>query len=299
MMTTTSRRWAALLSAGALSLSLTACGGGDDDAPASPSPTTAPAVTDEATTDAGETTDSEATTDAAAPTTEETTEESTEAAAEGEIPVADFIAMLKEPGEEKLSSYEMTMDLKAGGEAMEMSGKVDLSGDSPAMAMDMEIPGAGPMTMIMADGRMFMSMAGVTEDGKFMEVPKEQLGEAATALDDVDLASQYEDWEKSAKRVVLVGEEDVDGTTMRHYEVVLDGQAAIDAAGVTGDDEAAVSAAIGDEFVYDVWLDDDNLMRRIVMEIEGMVTEIKADKWGEPVDVEAPSEDQLMSTPTG
>lgn len=298
-MSTKNTRWVGLLTAGALSLALTACGGGDETTdPTTPAPTGGTTTEDTGGDQTAEPGTDATTEDAGA---EETTADAGAGdAAEGEeIPASDFVAMLKEPGEEKLSTYVMTMDMKAGAESMAMEGAVDLSGDTPQMQVDMDVPGAGTMQMVMAEGRMFMSMPGVTEEGQFIEVPEEQLGDAATALDDVDITSQYDDWERNATKVVFLGEDDVDGTTMRHYEITMDASGLADSAGVTGGDDAAVTSAFGDEFTYEVWLDDENLMRRMVMEIEGMVTEMKADRWGEPVEIEVPSEDQLMSGPTG
>lgn len=303
-MTPTKRnRWATMLAAGALTFTLAACGG-DDEAPAtSDTPASAPAS---APAGGQEGATAEPTEDDAAETAETTGEdeggEAAPAAGE-EIAPADFVAMLQEPGTEMLSTYEMNMTMKAGSEDMVMTGLVDLSGDSPKMDMQMQIPGAGDMQMVMADGRLFMAMPGVTEEGKFMEVPEEQLGDAATALDDVDITAQYADWEKTARSVVLVGEEDVDGETMRRYEVTMDGSAMAeqlaDAAGETAADAAAATAGLDEDMVYDIWLDEDNLMRRMVMEVAGIVTEMTIDKWGEPVTIDVPADSDLMDVPTG
>lgn len=282
-MTTMRTRWTALLSAGALSLTLAACGG--DDA-AEGEPTTSEAVTTE---------DGAATEDAGA---EETSEDA--GSAEGEdVDIQEFLAMLKSPGEEKLSSYTMTMTINMGGQAMEMEGAVDLTGEQAALDMDMTMPGMGAVSMIMAEGRVFMSMPGVTEDGKYMEVPPEQLGDVSTQLDEVDITSTWDAWEAGAKSVTFLGEEDVDGQDMRRYEVTVDTQAALDAGGQTGDDADTASAMLGDEITYDVWLDGDNLMRKVAFEMEGVVTEMFANNYGEAQGIAVPSEDQIQQGAPG
>lgn len=282
-MTTMRTRWTALLSAGALSLTLAACGG--DDA-AEGEPTTSEAVTTE---------DGAATEDAGA---EETSEDA--GSAEGEdVDIQEFLAMLKSPGEEKLSSYTMTMTINMGGQAMEMEGAVDLTGEQAALDMDMTMPGMGAVSMIMAEGRVFMSMPGVTEDGKYLEVPPEQLGDVSTQLDEVDITSTWDAWEAGAKSVTFLGEEDVDGQDMRRYEVTVDTQAALDAAGQTGDDADTASAMLGDEITYDVWLDGDNLMRKVAFEMEGVVTEMFANNYGEAQGIAVPSEDQIQQGAPG
>lgn len=291
MKSSTRMRLAAVAAAGALALS--ACGGDD----------TADPTTDG--TAAGTTSSSTTAADGGDATSEEpATEDSSEAAPGEEVPLEDFVAMLQSPGEETLQSYTMAMEMKSGGEGMTMSGAVDLSGDSPAMDLDMTVPGAGEMKMLMADGRMFMSMPGVTPEGKFMEVPKEQLGDAATALEDVDITSQFEDWKDTAQSVVFVGEEDVDGTMMRRYTVTMDTSSLDQAAATSGVDDAAVSSVLGEELTYDLWLDEDNLMRKMAFEIQGMVTEMTTDNWGEAQDVQAPADADLvdmgsLGQPTG
>jgi hypothetical protein len=275
-MSTTRTRWAALLSAGALTLTLGACSADEGDGTVAEAP---------------------ATTDAAAAVTETETAAAAEVAEGEEIDPSEFVAMMKSPGEAMLSSYTMTMTMKTGGEDVTLEGAVDVSGDSPALDMDMQIPGAGAIQMRMVDGRLFMAMPGVTPEGTFMEVPPEQLGDAATALEEVDITSQMDTWEEAARKVVFVGEEDVDGTTMRRYTVTVDSSAALDASGM-GDDAAATSA-LGEEFVYDVWLDDDNLMRKLVFEMDGVVTEMTADNWGEPQDVQLPADEDIVQGPGG
>lgn len=286
-MTTMRTRWTALLSAGALSLTLAACGG--DDA-AEGEPTTSEAVTSE---------DGAATADAGAEETSEATSSDADPAEGEDVDIQEFLAMLKSPGEEKLSSYTMTMTINMGGQAMEMEGAVDLTGDQAALDMDMTMPGMGAVSMIMAEGRVFMSMPGVTEDGKYMEVPPEQLGDVSTQLDEVDITSTWDAWEAGAKSVTFLGEEDVDGQDMRRYEVTVDTQAALDAGGQTGDDADTASAMLGDEITYDVWLDGDNLMRKVAFEMEGVVTEMFANNYGEAQGIAVPSEDQLQQGAPG
>ena len=279
-MRTMRTRWAALLGGGALTLTMTACTAEEEpqDDP------TAGSVSQDSGTD-GE----QATGDAAA----EETSQAPEAAEGEEVDAQEFMAMLQSPGEEMLSSYTMTMSVNMGGQAMEMEGAVDVSGESPALDVDMTLPGMGAVQMVMADGRVFMSMPGVTEEGKYLEVPEEQLGDVATQFDQLDITSTWDSWGEGAEQIVFVGEEDVDGQDMRRYEVTVDTEAAMEAAGETAED-AAEATAMPDEIVYDLWVDDDNLVRRIAFEMEGAVSEITTDNWGEPQEISAPAEEDIQ-----
>ncbi|HSP61040.1 MAG TPA: hypothetical protein VLO09_08260 [Ornithinimicrobium sp.] len=298
MRTTTRTRWATLLSAGALSFSLVACAGGDEEGAAGG--TTAPtagSVDGSAGTEA-------ATGEAAASSDGGTSEDDAAGGdavpAEGEeVPVEDFLAMLRSPGEEVMSSYELQMVVTMGSQTMEMVGEVDLGGEQPAVDADLTMPGLGDTRMIVVDGSAFVSMPGVTEEGTFLQVPQDQLEDSGAGLEDIDVASTWDAWDEGAARVVYVGTEDVDGTDLRRYEVVVDTQAAMDASGQTGSDAAEASAMIGEEITYDVWVDDDDLLRRLSFTTAGSTTEMSIDRWGEPMDIEAPAAEDVEPMPTG
>lgn len=290
-MSTTRMRLGALVTAGVLGLGLSACG--DDDS--------AQETTTEATTPADTGVE---TTEDAADTAIETGQSTEPPEAEGEeIPIEEFLAMLQEPGEETLSRYSLTMEMDMEGQTMDADGSVDLSGDSPAVQMVMNIAGMGSMEMIMIDGATYIAMPGLTPEGTYMEAPPELLGETAP-LEDIDVSEQWDTWEEGARQVLFLGEEDVDGTDMRRYEITVDVDMAeaAEAAGVTAEPGTEDTVQT---MVYDVWLDDDNLMRQMEMEIEGSTMRMTMDNWGEEQDINAPDPDQITDmgevggTPTG
>lgn len=298
MPTTTGTRWTTLLAAGTLSLSLAACGGSDDADGGSTAGSEDGAVGTAATTQ--DTADTSADTQAATGDGEGDEGGSAAAPAEGEeVPVEDFLAMLRSPGEEVMSSYELDMVVTTGGQTMEMAGEVDLGDGQPSVDADLTMPGLGATRMIVVDGSAYVSMPGVTDEGKFLEVPQGELEDSGAGLDDIDVASTWEDWDEGAGQVVYAGLEDVDGQELRRYEIVVDVQAVLDASGQTGSDAAEASAALGDEITYDVWVDEDDLVRRISYTAAGAVTEMTIDRWGEPMDIEAPDPEDVQPMPTG
>lgn len=298
MPTTTGTRWTTLLAAGTLSLSLAACGGSDDADGGSTAGSEDGAVGTAATTQ--DTADTSADTQAATGDGEGDEGGSAAAPAEGEeVPVEDFLAMLRSPGEEVMSSYELDMVVTTGGQTMEMAGEVDLGDGQPSVDADLTMPGLGATRMIVVDGSAYVSMPGVTDEGKFLEVPQGELEDSGAGLDDIDVASTWEDWDEGAGQVVYAGLEDVDGEELRRYEIVVDVQAVLDASGQTGSDAAEASAALGDEITYDVWVDEDDLVRRISYTAAGAVTEMTIDRWGEPMDIEAPDPEDVQPMPTG
>lgn len=317
-MMSTRKRFATVAAGAALSLVLAGCGSDED----SPEETTA--STQESTQDSADETDADAGADQTEDVTDSDTEtdtdtdtesDETEGADDGEtgsdagatdgedISIEEFMAMLTSPGEEVMSSYTLAMVIGAGGQDIEMSGDMDLSGDQPAMRMTMGGAGLGTgsgMEMILAEGRMFMSMEGVTEPGKFMEMPPEMVGDQADLFEQTDLSTQWDAIEQGAQQVLFVGEEDVNGSPMRHYQVTVDA----DVVAQTSEDD---SLAGMDDFIYHLWFDSDNLMRKMVIDMDipegediGMGTvsiESFMDNWGEKFDIQPPADEDLQDVP--
>ncbi|MCK0112260.1 hypothetical protein MWU75_08935 [Ornithinimicrobium sp. F0845] len=284
--------WGMIAASGALVLTLAACG---DDSPEVEEPETTSAEdtgsdegaetegTDEGT-DTGEETE-------AADGGEQTEGGDTggEAAAGEEIDPADFVAQLKSPGMENMTTFTMNMDMQVEGQAVTMAGKADLSGDAPAMDITMEMPGMGNIHMIMVDGSAYIAMPGLTEEGQFIQMPLEEvMGEDAEEFtNQVDMTSQWDEWEAGAQTVTFVGPEDVDGETLNKYELLLDTTAI----------ETEDMAGMPSELTYNVWLDDQNFMRQVTFDLAGAETVMKMEGWGEPVDITAPT--NVMEMPGG
>lgn len=298
MSRSTTTRWGALLAAGTLSISLAACGG---DAEVD-EPGTGEAAQDSAPAAPGE---DDGAAESAAPAPEETgsdeeaqtgaapqDSEAPAASAGEEVAVSDLLERLKSPGEETLSSFEMSMDLAASGQQMTMDGAVDLGGETPGMDMSMEVTGVGALELILVEGTAYMSLPGVTGEGEWVKVPAaqlEQLG-AADLTSSVDVESTWEGWEIGAQSVTYVGAEDVGGEQMDHYQVVVDAAAAAEA---LGQDPAGMPAQI----TYDLWVDEQDLMRKMSFEVQGGIVEMTIDNWGGDVAVQAPDPSSLVEVP--
>lgn len=278
---TTTRQMSALMTAGALALTLSACSddGGVQEAGDAPADAAADTAAD---TGAGSESAS-----ASEPATEELV-------AGSEVDSTEFVERLKSPGNDVLGSFELTMDLQVEGTTMTMEGAADLRGDDPAMDLTMDVPQMGEVQLLLVEGNAYMSMPGVTEAGSFVEVPMEDLvGTDFTSQ--IDLTSQWDAWEKGAEEITFIGMEDVDGEQMEHYEVTVDSQIAMEAAGESAGDLGG--ATLPDTVSYDVWVDDSDLMRKVTFDIMGSTTEMTMDNWGEDVNIEAPDPANLQEIP--
>lgn len=285
-MTTTTRTWTAAAAAAALSLTLAACSADEPETTEAGDTTTASAPAPVA--DAGDATattapgDGDAATATGAP-----------AAAEGEeIPVEELMARMQSPGEDQMRTMDMSMTMELDGEQVTMEGVADFRGEDPAMDLTMVVPGAGELRLLMVEGSTYMQMPGLTQEGQFIEMSPEDIGMSAEDLTgQIDMTQQWAAWEEGAQRVVFLGSEDVGGEPMDHYRLDVDSAAAMEASG-----ETAVPG-MPETITYDVWLDEQDLMRKVAFDAGGATTEVLVDNWGEDVTIEAPEESDVVQAP--
>lgn len=268
----TTRRLAAAASLPLLLAGLVACGGDTETA-------------------------SDQTSESSSETTSESPSEDTteEAAAEGEeIDPAAFAEDMT-AGLEAMTTARMSMEM-TGQATMTMEGVVDYTRDSPAMQATMSGAGMpGEMEMIMLDGIMYMTAPG--QNGKYMKIdltdPNGPM--ASMGLDELsgqmDMRELMNSFTPALTGVTLVGEEEVDGEDLTHYEITMDPSKIESMKGLAGNGIK--------EMTYDAWFDADNVMRQMVMEMpEGLGTmTMKLFDLGTDATIEAPPAGRVVKMP--
>ncbi len=272
------KRIAAAAAALPLLLGVAACGNADDGG----DPTASEATTSDSTA-------AEADSPSASP--------SEQAEAGSEVDVQEFLDRMKTATEDKQSMH-MTMDMDAGGQQISMKGKAHIAGDKSKMDMTMNVPGAGEMHMILADGMIYLNIPGATPDGKFVKVdpsdPKnpmsQQFGDLAESMDPT---RTFDAFDAGLQKVRYDGTDKVDGEELDKYTLTVDTKAAMKAQG------QQQQAGLPETLEYQVWLDSQDLMRKVSFQLQGAEAVITTDKWGEPVDVKAPAKADVMEMPAG
>lgn len=203
-------------------------------------------------------------------------------------------------GLEDLTTGHVAVIMEGGSVEMTAEGDVDFETDPPSVAMKMSNSSMGEETMDirLVDGTIYASVPGMT-NGKFFALdsddPNNPMGELFT--EQFDPRKTFESFGEHIDKVVFVGEEDVDGESLRHFELTLNTDAIKDKAGQMGGSDAKVD--LPEELIYDVWLDEANRPSRTAMDLGestgSMVTEM--DGWGEPVSIEAPDESEIIEMP--
>jgi hypothetical protein len=156
--------------------------------------------------------------------------------------------------------------------------------------MKLEMSGAsfgGKATMIVTGGRIYVSMKNVSPAGKFVAVDPDDSSDPlaatfASMLDEMDPRKTFDAFDGGLISVEFVRSETVGGVELDRYAVTMDTVKALKAQG------KGVVAGMPKTLVYSIWMDSDDLMRKVVFEMQGVKMTMTADDWGQPVSIKAP-----------
>lgn len=208
---------------------------------------------------------------------------------------ANFAQAISE-SQTKAKSSHLDMTVGVGGQSIEAKGDV-LVGSSAAdtaMTMSMDMGSSMTMDMRLVDQVFYMNMGPMT-DNKFAKIDltdennifAKQYGQI---VDQMDPAKQMEQFQEAMKSFEKKGEpKTLDGVEAQPYVVTVD-TSKIKA---LADLEGAAASQIPDTIEYTMFIGPDNLPRRIETELAGSKTTMNYSKWGEPVDIKAPSADEI------
>ena len=217
----------------------------------------------------------------------------------GAVDKAEFTDDLK-AGLEASTTAQMTMHMDMGGQALHADGQIDYTTDPPQLAMNMESPAAAGQTieLRLVDQVLYMNMGQATSN-KFVSYDLSDAENLPPGMEQLtgtmDPLAAFESFEDGVQSVVFKGDEEVDGEQLGHYEMTLDSSK------VKQFQELPTEAELPEEITYDVWLDGENRIRKMVMDMAmgaGEVSmEIELSDWDEPVDISAPADSEIIKTP--
>lgn len=287
----TRRLLAAVAVAPLLTTALVACGGdGDDEAKD-------PAASTSASADAGAASgDDAADTDADAADPDDLEDGQ-------EVPAKEFVALMQE-GLEESTTANVRTETNFGGTAFTGEGVIDYTQDPPAISMEQQMGPAGRTTIVSVDGITYINLGQLSQD-KFWKVdpsdpnsPFAELG-LGEALQQNDPLASLQAMVDGIDKVTYVGEEDVDGRDLDHFEMTVDLQAALKTLG--SDIPKSATKDMPEALTYSLWLDDEHRFARMLMDMpimgQSSKTEMVIDDWGTDVTIEAPPADQVTEMP--
>ena len=196
-------------------------------------------------------------------------------------------------------SVHMTMRM---GALMHASAVADYSGSEPTASMSTTLSYAGRKVTIQVrvlDGTSYISVSGLTPAGKFVKVDKDTagLGDLTGSLGASDPSKLTTAFSQGVSAVKYLGPATIDGSTTHHYALTVDTSKALGAMGlnsVVGSTGKGVPHSLTEQ----VYLNDDNTLRRGVIEVKGQKGRFDLTGWGEPVQVKAPPASKVMTLPS-
>jgi hypothetical protein len=192
------------------------------------------------------------------------------------------------------TSARFTMEMTGGGQELTAEGAMSYAETGNEMDISMSLPTGGEVRVVAADGELFASLPGRTPEGTFVRIDPEDpaMGPLADQVESMDPLSSFDAFDAGLQEVTFVGEETVDGIEMERYRLEVDTAAAAEGQGEPS------PAGVPETVVYDLWLDDEDHMRRMTFDLAGVEAVMTMSDWGEPVDVSAPPADKIVEVPS-
>lgn len=269
-----------------LLVALAGCGG-DDPTPTASGTASASAQGSEQATEQA-TGEADTATGEPAGSAEEKTADSGTGGTAGDVLDEITIVPAMKAAVEDQETARFTMETGAGAQSVTAEGDIAFRGTKPELALTMDgaAMGMGRIEMRLVDEVMYLSMPPVTPRGKFVEVTGDDDGSPfagmMAGMSGVDPRTTFAAFEAGLRDVTYVGTEPVDGERLDHYRLTVDVASAAKA-------QEMPTTGMPENVVYDLWLDDEALMRRVEYTMAQDVSLVmEMSDWGEPVTIEAP-----------
>ena len=217
------------------------------------------------------------------------------AASNAALTKANFTQVLTD-AQVKAKSAHVDMTMGMGGQTITGKGDVAI-GTSLAdtgVTMTMNMGSSMSLDMRLVEQVFYLNFGQMTEN-KYVKIDltdesnplAKQFGQI---LDQMDPAKQLEQLRDAVKSFEKKGEpQTIDGVEAQPYVVTVD-TSKIKA---MADLPAASTSQVPETIVYTVYIGSDNLLRRIEFELAGVKSQMDYSKWGEPVDIKAPSAGEI------
>ena len=266
--------------ASTLTFGLVACG---DDQPSSSSDEPSTSVTSDEPSPSG------------------TSEASSEDSGSSTMDKGAFLRLLKS-GYGDSGSAHLTMRTSGSGDGMgNVVGDMSYGRAGNEARVQMTMPGTTQKSVVLvADGKVYMSMAGLTPAGKYFQVPADSplVSSLMTGPGSLSFEQTFKAFDAALDKTRSLGQQQIAGETTDHYRLWLDTEAVLRASGVGGAAGKQALATAPPTIVYDVWLDPgDHHLRRMSFEMGPVGFVMDITKWGEPVTIDPPAPADVVDAP--
>jgi hypothetical protein len=179
------------------------------------------------------------------------------------------------------------MSMKIGS-SVSADADVRYSTDKTEMKMSMDM-GSTKAVVLLVDGVVYMQQSA---GGKYVKIDKDTpgMGSIVEQMSGLSPDGSIAAMRGALKKVEYVGSDTVDGAKVSKYRVSADTSAMAATLGGT-----AGAGDLPKTVTYTLYVDKDQLMRRIDMTVAGQDIQMLVTDWGKPVDIKAPPASDVMS----
>jgi hypothetical protein len=209
---------------------------------------------------------------------------------------AAFLAMIKDASE-KITTARFSMSMDVSGQSIPVTGVIDLTGDSPAMRMSVDLTGMGtPSDMLLVGKAMYVGVPG--SGGKFYKIdlsdPNGPMGGLnGGTFDNLDPNSMMSSMSPRVfSQVTDRGVTTVGGQWLHHYTVRMNLHAAGKLPNLPATAQLPRSAS------YDAWLDSQGRMARFTLKVKNAVAmSARYSDYGTAAHIVAPPAADILAMP--
>lgn len=185
---------------------------------------------------------------------------------------------------DKNPTVAIDVTAKIGGQQdVTATGVQDLERD--ALDMDLDL-GGQELGYRLVDGQYYLA-----QPPKWVKVTRNSSNPLIqSTLEQIQLLSmrrQLDAFVAGVEKAGDKGSERIDGVTTTHYTATVDTDKALKVLDIEKGD------GVPDSVIYDVWLDEDDLIRQMTFTQNGAKATMTASKWGEPVTIDKPKGSEL------
>jgi hypothetical protein len=199
---------------------------------------------------------------------------------------------------QKAGTSHLEMIIEAGGQTVTASGDQIIAkkfeDNAALMTMDYGAAGLDEVKVLVVDGQFYMDFGRLTE-GKYAKADLTDTDDPLTQqlapmIEQLDTSKQIEAMSSAMTSLKKKGAaEKIDGVECQPYAVVVD-TSKMDAFSAL---PAESRNLIPDSLTYTMFMGSDGLLRRMTYGFSGVKGTVNLTKWGEPVEITAPSAGDL------
>jgi hypothetical protein len=140
----------------------------------------------------------------------------------------------------------------------------------------------------------YLKLSAIAQTDKFIKVdvsdPSDPMAQMfSQMMGQLDPSKTFDVFDQ-VTRLQQRGTQEVDGVETTHYVVTVDTEDVLKAQGMG---TQMTPGQMPKTIAYDVWVDADNLVRKLSMDLQGSTVDMTLSRWGEPVEISAPPPSQV------